>query len=255
MVNKILLIVYFYILSTTNAHAQGAFELGYQELLKKNHAEAQSHFLKALREEPGNLAVLLNLSLTYYHLNQKGMALGYLLKANKLDPHFETVNQAINVIKAQLKPNSVPQKESDFEFFRKMILNKITLNLILAAAAITLFLSGWIWIRYFSKRKIALDEDSDFPELPIPGIILSLLCGCFILLGIAKLYEALTPRAVVIAESIEVKITPGNEQAQLFTLQEGSEVLVGQMQNDWVQVTYPGSYTGWVPTTNIFLIR
>ncbi len=60
---------------------------------------------------------------------------------------------------------------------------------------------------------------------------------------------------MIITENTEIKMAPGAEQAQLFVLQEGSEVLVGQIQNDWVQVTYPGSYTGWVSKEKIFLVR
>ncbi|MCK6599030.1 MAG: SH3 domain-containing protein, partial [Bdellovibrionaceae bacterium] len=74
-------------------------------------------------------------------------------------------------------------------------------------------------------------------------------------IGVAKIYEAYTPRAIVLVDNTSIKITPGQEQADLFVLNEGSEVLVGQIQNDWVQVTYPGSYTGWVLKEKIFLIK
>lgn len=255
MIRKVLLIVFFSILTTTNAWANESFLKGYEEYKKKNYSEAQSQFLKVLQENPNNLAVLLDLSLSYYQNNQKGLAMGYLLKANKLDPNFEPVNQSLEVVRSQLKANNVPQKESDFELFRKSVLNKISLNSILTLAALTLLFAGYLWIQYFSKRKKANDEELDLPDFPVIGVIISLVFIVFASLGLAKVYEEFTPRAVIITENTEIKMAPGAEQAQLFVLQEGSEVLVGQIQNDWVQVTYPGSYTGWVSKEKIFLVR
>lgn len=253
MAKKILLIVYFSLIATTNANE--SFQKGLQEFKNKNFPEAQSQFGQALKENPNNLAILLNLGLAYYQLNQKGMSLAYLLKANKLDPGFEPVNSAINVVKKQLKENVVPQKESDFEYFRKAVLNKISLNAILSLAALTLLFSGFLWIKYFSTKKKSAEEELDAPDFPAIAVIISVAFLAMGLLGVAKIYEAYTPRAIVLTENTEVKLAPGQEQTQLFILQEGSEVLVGQIQNDWVQITYPGSYTGWVPKEKIFLIR
>lgn len=255
MVKEKILVFIFSLFAAVNAFANESFLKGYEEYKNKNFSEAQSQFSVGLQENPNNLAILLNLSLSYYQNNQKGMALGYLLKGNKLDPSFEPINQAIDVIKSQLKTNNIPQKESDFEFFRKAVLNKISLNSILTLTALSLLFSGYIWIQYFSRRKRANDEELDAPDFPVVGVIITAVFVVFSLFGFAKLYEEMTPRAVILAENTEVKIAPGVEQTQLFLLQEGSEVLVGQVQNEWVQVTYPGSYTGWVQKEKIFVIR
>ncbi|MCB0369255.1 MAG: hypothetical protein KDD45_07300 [Bdellovibrionales bacterium] len=253
MAYKLLIIVYFSLLATS--HASDFFQKGLEFYRSKNYPEAQSQFSEALKENPRNLAVLLNVGLTYYQMDQKGLALGYLLKANKLDPEFTPVNEAILTLKSQLKENSVPKKESDFEYFRTAILNHITLNAILALGAISLLFSGFLWIRFLAEKKKSIEEELEPPELPVIGVVISFIFVLSSVLGVGKIYESYTPRAVITGENTDVKMAPGKEQSDLFVLQEGSEVLVGQIQNDWVQITYPGSYTGWVSKDKIFLIR
>lgn len=258
---KLLVIIFLFLIKTIEASdnigdsAGAHFKNGMNEYKNKNYTEAQSQFNQALDENPRNVAVLLNLGLTYYQLNQKGKALVYLLKGNALDPDFEPINQAIEVIRGQLKTNSLAQKNSYFEVFRNSILNKISLNIILALGAISLLFSGYLWIRYFSQKKKSFEQELDSPDFPAVGMIIFFLFILSAGLGLSKIIEAYSPRAIILSDNTQVKMAPGEEQSELFVLQEGSEVLVGQLQNEWVQVTYPGSLTGWVSKEKIILIR
>lgn len=232
-----------------------SFSKGLSAYNQKQYEEARSQFSEALKENPQNVAVMLNLALSFYQLGQKGMALGYLSKAVKLDPAFQEAVTAIEFVKKDLKSNAVPSKESTYEYFNKTIASQISLNMVLFFAAFTLLFSGFLGIRYLANRKKAHDEELDSPDFPVVGVVFLVLFLFSGLVGAAKIHEAYTPRAIVLADSTSIKLTPGQEQADLFVLNEGSEVLVGQIQNDWVQVTYPGSYTGWVLKEKIFLIK
>ncbi len=60
----------------------------------------------------------------------------------------------------------------------------------------------------------------------------------------------------MVTEKVEARTSPGQDQAVLFDLFEGMEVIVresiktgaeGENSQHWVQVTYPGGMTGWIP--------
>jgi len=59
--------------------------------------------------------------------------------------------------------------------------------------------------------------------------------------------DLLTPRAVIMAESVTARSGPGEDNAALFDLHQGVDVVVGQCESGWCRVSAAGGFIGWIP--------
>ena len=60
-----------------------------------------------------------------------------------------------------------------------------------------------------------------------------------------------TLRGFITAEKTLIQTAPGDNKPVIFEAQAGTEVEVLQIQNDYVQVRYPGAFSGWIPKKSI----
>lgn len=234
--------------------AQTHFEKGLAAYQAKNYAEAQTNLTAALEESPNNLAVLNNLALTLFELNQKGKALAYWLKALKLDPSFEEAQKGASFVRSKLNPNAFSVKDTDFESLRKSLLVGLSLNMLFGLTALTFLVAGLQWIRHLSLLKKASQEESALPAVSLVSIAFSAIFVLSVFVLSLKMWDHLTPRAIVIKEKVELKIAPGADQSKIVELNEGTEVDVGIVKESWVQVKIPGNYSGWVNKEDIQII-
>ena len=66
-----------------------------------------------------------------------------------------------------------------------------------------------------------------------------------------KLVDLQIPRGTVIADKTSVYSAPDEKSVALFDLYGGLEVILDSQKDSWVQVTYPGGLTGWIPKTSM----
>lgn len=249
-----LFLVSAFLLSVHSSLAESHFEKGINSYNAKNFVAAQAELVAALDEEPNNVAILNNLALTHFELNQKGRALAYWLKALKLDPGFEEARNGTEFIRSKLSPNAFSVKDTDFESLRKTLLKGLSLNLLFGLVAITFLITGVQWIRFLSEAKKAAHEETTSPPVSWVSIVFSLLfVGCTLVLAL-KMWDHLTPRAIVVKEKVDLKIAPGADQSKIVELNEGTEIEIGIVRDAWVQVKIPGNYSGWVNKEEIQII-
>ncbi|MCB0362680.1 MAG: SH3 domain-containing protein [Bdellovibrionales bacterium] len=227
----------------------------YQEGIKlyQQHQlpQAQEKFLLALAKAPHNKFILYNLGLTDFQLDKKGRALGAWRMAIYLDPYFSLARQALDYAHRQMG-NLSGGPHSNWESFRKDILQWISLELALALTAFFLLVSGFILIRYWSLRLQALAEDKVLPAFPYLGSLFGLLfviCGG---LAVFRGFDFITSRATLVSKIAQVHSGPNAEDVSLFELLEGQEVIIRKVSKNWVQIRYPGGLTGWVPKDVLF---
>lgn len=234
--------------------AESHFEKGLTAYNAKNFPEAQTALDAALQEEPTNLAILNNLALTHVELKQKGKALAYWLKALKLDPGFEEAQKGALYVRSQLSPNAFSVKDTDFESLRKTLLKGMSLNFLFALTALTFLIAGLQWIRFLSEVKKAVQDEVAPPPVSVVSIAFSLLFVFCVVTLTLKTWDHLTPRAIIVKEKVDLKIAPGADQSKIVELNEGTEVEIGVVKEDWVQVKIPGNYSGWVNKEEIQII-
>ncbi|HNT35678.1 MAG TPA: SH3 domain-containing protein, partial [bacterium] len=126
--------------------------------------------------------------------------------------------------------------------YRSMTLNELTLMigvLLVAAAAVTIL--RWLWKR------------PSFQTLS--NYLLSFLAIVVIILGATGSFrfrnEVLRSRAVVVSTEVDVRSGPGQDQGVVFTVHPGTLVQIHRRRENWVQVSLPNGYSGWLPGTDV----
>ena len=102
------------------------------------------------------------------------------------------------------------------------------------------------------------------PPFPSVAVIAGVLFVSGAALSASKAYDQSVIRGTIISKQVPVLSSPDSSATQLFDLYEGLEVIVRQFSSeksadaenngakkDWVQVSYPGGSTGWIPRSSI----
>lgn len=229
-----------------------AFEAGVSSYRAKKYEEARLAFNQVLEKDPLNVQALTNLALVQYQLGQKGWAVALLRKAHNLDPDFSTPKAALDYILPQLDIREIPHEIQLWETVRSNLIVPFSITGFLTLSALSLFASGWLFLTYLGRRREAEREEKPMPDFPwIPTLISVVFIGVMTL-TLLKLWDHKIPRGTVVTEKITVYSAPDEKSVALFDLFAGLEVVLNQSDKQWIQVTYPGALTGWIPKSSVF---
>lgn len=229
-----------------NLNFQQAFNLGTKLYQDKNYDGALENFLKAEKFDPHSTATLTDLGLTYYKLQKKGLAIAYFRRALFIDPSLPAASSGLKFALSELEIKEIPHQIETFERVRADVLNGLSLGGFHLLTALLLVSSGLIWLKFWGRRRKALELEEAPPALPVIGIFLVLGFLLCLSLTLLKIYDLSMPRATVIADKVSAQMAPGEGQNSLFELYAGFEVVLRNSSQDWLQVNYPGGLTGWV---------
>lgn len=231
------------------------FTQGTQQYLAKDYKKAQELFTQALDQDPDNATTLTNLALTEFQLGKKPRAIGLLRKALASDPELDTAKSGLKFALSQLQVKEVPHQLEIFETIRTQLLLPAPLSAYLVLSALSFFATGWVLLAYGGRRKKAIAEEKALPPLPLIGIFLSLSLVIFTGLLALKIYDSMILRGTIVEEKVSLQTAPGDNQVAILDLYGGMEVIARETQGEWVQVTYPGSLTGWIKKSALLMTR
>jgi tetratricopeptide (TPR) repeat protein len=238
--------------ATADSDFEQSFQAGVAKYQDKKYDEARLSFTDALQKNPQSVQTLVNLALAQFQLGKKGEAVALLRKAQNLDPDFSTPQAALKFILPQLDVKEIPHEIQLWETVRSSFIVPFSMTAFLALNALAFFSTGWLFLVYFGKRRKALREDLPLPVFPlIPTVILAVFVS-ILGLTILKALDYRVPRGTIVSEKITVLSAPAEKSPSLFDLYAGLEVVLSSVEGDWVQVTYPGAMTGWIPKSSIF---
>jgi tetratricopeptide (TPR) repeat protein len=229
-----------------------AFRLGVESYKEKKFDEAKKAFSAALQFEPNSSATLTNLGLTEYQMGEKGWAVALLRKAHHLDPDFSTPQAALKFILPQLEVKEIPHEISTWENFRGYLVVPVSLFSASIASALFLFAGGWSLLGYLGRRKKSFEEDQAPPAFPLFSAAFVIGFAFFFSIVAAKLWDQNFLRGTIVNTKVSALSLPDEKAPAIFDLYAGLEVILKQKQNDWIQVTYPGGLTGWIPMGSLF---
>lgn len=229
-----------------------AFNDGVQKYQTKAYDKARLAFSKAVEFDANNVQALTNLALVQFQLGQKGWALALLRKANTLVPSFSTPISAIRFIEKNLETKEVPHEIETFENLRTAIIAPISLTSFLGFLAICFFSAGWLWIDFFAHLKNQNRSKRSIFRMPALKIVVSLIFVFAAVLSVLKIVDQSTSRATIVVDKATVFSAPNAQSVALLDLYAGLQVNIEQFQDEWVQVTYPGTPTGWIPKASLF---
>lgn len=229
-----------------------AYQKGVEFYQAKSFPDAVVAFKQAVLLRPDSVNALTNLGLSFFQTGKKGPALGVLRRAMMLDPDYSTPRLAHDYIFSQLPVKEVPHEIRWYDEFRKNYLDAVSLSALGIITALFLFSVGWLLITYFAARKKAKEESvPPAPFSPITGVLAAgLVLSLFF--TVSKMIDHQTVRATITLEKVAVHSAPDTGSPELFDLYEGLEVSINQRMGNWVQITYPGASSGWIPQSSVF---
>lgn len=234
-------------------NAESFFRDGVTAFRKSDYPAARTAFSESLKSQPNNPAALFNLGLVEYRAGHVGLGLGLWRKALAQSPDYSPARRALAWAETHTPRASLSRDSDTWDAFRSALLAPVPLSRYLGFSLLLFFLTGWLALRYFGERRRALLDEKPLPPMPLFPLLFSLLFTVSLLLVGAKVYDMTIVRGTVVADRVSVQTTPDKESASLFDLFEGIEVTVRQFNQGWMQVTYPGGLTGWVPQESIFI--
>lgn len=238
--------------SSAEQSAPSEFQLGVQAYQKQDFKQAVESFTKLLDESKRagvsqSATLLTNLGLAHFKAGNKGFALAYLRQALSLDPGLSTAQSALVYVLSQAQVKEIPHRLETYETLREVLLEPVSALSYFFLSALFLFAGGWLVLSFLGQRRRAIQQELAAPALPVFGFV---FLACFVVvtgLSILKLWDSTQPRGTIVEAKVAVQAAPGENQAVLFELFEGLEVKLRRKQDGWVQVSYPGGMTGWIP--------
>jgi len=233
-----------------------AFKAGISSYQSKNMPDAIKQFQQALEFQPNNVSALTNLALAQFEDGHKPIAVALLRRSLAIDPDFSTPEAALKFILPQLELREIPHEIQFRETLRTQFLAPIPWPAYLLMSLLFLLAGGWLILGYLGARRRAVKGELPLPPFPSVGVLFVIVFLVSSLLSAAKFVDYQIPRGTVISDKVTVRSAPDLNSVALFDLYGGHEVIIDKLdstsKDQWVQVTYPGALSGWIPKESIY---
>ncbi|MGE4130646.1 MAG: hypothetical protein AB7F86_03365 [Bdellovibrionales bacterium] len=227
------------------------FQKGLAAYQNKQYQEAKESFQSLIDGGRFSTPLLHNLALSYFQLDQKAYAMALWRKALSIDPDFRPAREGRDFL--ERKFNMRPLENDSATLWTRRQLEQVSIHEILWLVALTIAGVGFLWLRYFGGRKIALEDDTPMPQFPVSAVVLSGFLIALLAVTGAKWHFGASTRATIVVPHTSVKSLPAAEGVGLFELPGGSEVLVMRQNDDWLQVQNSDGASGWVKSTDLLI--
>lgn len=242
------------LLGFSSTSQSASFEEAVGKYRSSQFKEALTDFSVLLDQDPDNIALLTNAALAAFQSNEKGLSIGFLKKALRLDPQNQTAVNALTYIYSQMNPKDLPRDLPSWELLRGQILSQLTLPQWISLSVLCLLGAFWALLSFLGRRRQAIKEGSGAPGFKLIEFALVGLGFIGFSLAVSKLIDAGQVRGVLLPATVTVYSAPNVSSVSLLTLHSGFEVVFLRQQEAWVQIQYPGSVTGWVEAKDVFWI-
>lgn len=209
--------------------------------------EAIKQYKQIESQEVVSSELYYNLGNSYYKLNKVGPSIYYYEKALKLDPLNQDVKNNLVFAKRLALDNIEELPQTVLQKFNKKYLQKLSYNQWAVVVIVFSFLGGLLFLLYYfaysSSRKRLFFVTS---------------MTCFILLAISIFitynqysFSKKNKEAIVFAEKTEVHNAPTLNSEEVFTLHEGTKVIVLDAVDNWKKIKLADGKLGWIIASEI----
>ncbi len=251
-----LFFVLFFTTFVLSASADTPIEEGFQSGTRlyqdAKYQEAAEIFQSLYNSRAETPSLLFNWGLASYKLQKKGLALGLWRRALYLDPDLSSARRAIDYLDGELPREVMSPDTQGFEYLHQKVLNRFTINKLLALNLVLFLVAGYLILRFFIARNRSITNELPLPPTPSTAIFILVLFLACTFLVVSKIVVVNEVRATVTTSTATLRTGPSMEDNTLYELLEGLEVIVENIENTWVQVTLPDGLSGWVPAENLF---
>jgi len=230
------------------------FQSGIQLAQGSKWEDARAAFDQALRLQPQNSAVLTNLGLAEYNLGQKALAIGLWRRALEMEGDAQAARRALSFALPGLDVRELPHEIRWLDGLHDQFLSSLSLLFLGWLCALCTLALGWSLLSHWGKRRIALADDKVIPAVSFLTVFFGFAWILSLTVTSLKVWDSQLIRGTIVATKVSALSAPEAQAPALFELPGGLEVLVEKSQgSDWLQVTYPGGQTGWVPSSALVL--
>ena len=248
---KKILILLLLIANVLNAQDEQKIFESANEMYKQQNYEKAIEYYKTL--EKYNLIsseLFYNLGNSYYKLNKVGPSIYYYEKALKLNPLNKDVQNNLVFARRLALDNIEELPKTVFQKLNSRYLQKLYYNqwaivsIVFCALVSLLFL-----LFYFSNQ----------PRSKRTYFVTSLISFLFLIISLTITYNQFSyfknnKVAIVFAEETEVRNAPSLNSEEVFTLHEGTKVIVLDTIDDWKKIKIADGKIGWIIAGDIQLL-
>ncbi|MHB0756401.1 SH3 domain-containing protein [Polaribacter sp. M15] len=191
-----------------------------------------------------------NLGNSYYKLNKVGPSIYYYEKALKLNPlNADAANNLIFAKRLALD-NIEELPKTVFQKINQSVLQKLSYNQWAIIVVIFSFLGSFLFLLYYFANT---------PSKKRFYFVVSTLSFILLLFAFGITYQQYSfaknnKEAIVFAEETEVRNAPTLNSDEVFTLHEGTKVIVLDTIDDWKKIKIADGKLGWIIASEIRLI-
>ena len=225
--------------SANELYRNGAFE----EAIKK-YKEIET--LDAISSE-----LYLNIGNAHYKLNKVGPTIFYYEKALKLDPLNADVKNNLVFAQRLALDNIKEVPKTIFQKFNKNYLQRLSFNEWAIVVVIFSFLTAILFLLFYfgyspTKKRIYFSSS-----------IFSFILLLFVVFITYNQYNQAKNKkeAIVFAEKTEVRSAPTLNAEEIFTLHEGTKVMVLDTLDNWKKIKIADGKEGWIIANEIKLLN
>jgi len=225
---------------------QGLLDEGINSFQQKDFSKASELFSQALAQQPNDVTLLVNLALARFELGQKFESYALFKKANHLNPQSESALQGLEFVKNQIQIREMSRDLEIYEQARSVLVNPISVHLPLGISLLFFILSGFLLIRFFAEKFKSFRAGEDQKPLSVWGWISLIVFGLFMAWTGFYKFDKSIPRGIVKLETLSLRSSPAANSPTVLELNGGLEVKILRAQDKWLQIQYPGTFSGWV---------
>lgn len=225
---------------------QGLLDEGINSFQQKDFSKASELFSQALAQQPSDVTLLVNLALARFELGQKFESYALFKKAIHLDPKSEPALQGLEFVKNQIQLREMSRDLEVYEQARSTLVKPVAVHLPLGLSLVFFLLSGFLLIRFFAEKVKSFRAGEDQKPLSVWGWVSLLLFVISLAWTGFHQFDHSIPRGIVKLETLSLRSAPAVNSPTVLELSGGLEVKILRAQEKWLQIQYPGTFSGWV---------
>lgn len=230
-------------------------QLSAQELWKRGetaysegrYADAVTAYKEILDKGLFSEELYYNAGNAYFKNNELGEAILYYRRALNLDPTDEDIIHNLEFARRRTKDRIEQIPEFVFTRWTKQIRDVISSDAWAVISLVCLCVAG-IMLLIFRLSQSIVSRRMSFYVLVV-SVLIFIASALFAWNSREAILEQ--NEAVVMSSAVSVKSSPDKNATELFVLHEGTELMVGESTNGWVEVRIADGRKGWIEESRI----
>lgn len=248
---KKILILLLLIANVLNAQdEQKIFESANEMYRQQNYEKAIEYYKTLEKYNLISSELFYNLGNSYYKLNKVGPSIYYYEKALKLNPLNKDVQNNLVFARRLALDNIEELPKTVFQKLNSRYLQKLSYNQWAIVSIVFCVLGSLLFLLFYFSNQ---------PRSKRTFFITSLISFLFLIISLTITYNQFSyfknnKVAIVFAEETEVRNAPSLNSEEVFTLHEGTKVIVLDTIDDWKKIKIADGKIGWIIANDIQLL-